>query len=144
MKKIICLCLVLLCLLMAACNKTPTETQPATAPRQDPTLTISTSDMYTYTELHEAVWSTSFYLSSTYPDCVVTEVEYDEEYSTTRRGELTKKYENPNMIVVLATFTSGTQVGAELQPNTTYTEAKVILSLAEDGRTWMVEELELP
>lgn len=145
MKKILSFSLALLCLLLAACgNHTPEETLPPAAPRPDPTMTVSQSDMYTPTELHEAVWTANLYLAATYPDCVVAEVEYDEAYSVTRRPALKEKYAKPDMIVVLATFTSGTQVGAELQPNTTYTEAKMILSLAEDGRTWMVEELELP
>ncbi len=148
MKKIlgVVMILALLCLCFAACGEKPLETEPAPDPvrQQDPEMIVSTSDMYTPTELYEITWTASRYFATNLPDCVVTTVEYNEEYSLSRRPELKEEYSNPNVVVVQADFTTGTVVADGLSPNTTYTDVELILTMAEDGRTWMVEELELP
>lgn len=148
MKKVLSLALVLmlLCLCCAACGEKPKETEPAPTPvrQEEPEMIVSISDMYTPTELYEATWTVSRYFATSLPGCVVTELEYNEEYSMTRRGALKEKYENPDVLVVRATFTTGEQGEEGLTPNTTYTDVDFILTMAEDGRTWIVEGFELP
>lgn len=144
MRKFLSLILPLFCLLLAACGSIPQETEPAPTPKPDPVMTVSMSDMYTSSELYEATWTASLHLSSAYPDCVVTEIEYNEEYSTARKSELKDAYKNPSTVVVLADLTTGTQVDGTMQPNTTYTDVEIVLTLAEDGRTWLVQDLLLP
>lgn len=98
---------------------------------------IVKSEIYNEKDIKDAMNIVKKKFKSEFKGCILTDLWYDENVSTTSADEWTKQYNVEEAIVLLSNFNVDSSGGdGSLNPNTTYTEWQWILVRDNSNNKW--------